>query len=206
VGGTLAASPGFDFADTFDLGIVFVGVAVFAAVGALSHQHERAFSASLIYLGLGAAAAVAINLLDIGWIDVAADARVVEHLAEAALVMALFSAGLKLDRPIAFREWTTVSRLLLLAMPITIGLTAVLGSLLLGLSAAGALLLGAALAPTDPVLAGDIGVGPPGEEDEREPNFAITAEAGLNDGLAGGGPQPAEKAAEQKQFVRAEHR
>jgi hypothetical protein len=69
VGGTLAASPGFDFADTFDLGIVFVGVAVFAAVGALSHQHERAFSASLIYLGLGAAAAVAINLLDIGWID-----------------------------------------------------------------------------------------------------------------------------------------
>ena len=184
MGGTLAASPGFDFADTFDLGIVFVGVAVFAAVGALSHQHERAFSASLIYLGLGAAAAVAINLLDIGWIDVAADARVVEHLAEAALVMALFSAGLKLDRPIAFREWTTVSRLLLLAMPITIGLTAVLGSLLLGLSAAGALLLGAALAPTDPVLAGDIGVGPPGEEDEHEPNFALTAEAGLNDGLA----------------------
>ncbi len=45
MGGTLAASPGFDFADTFDLGIVFVGVAVFAAVGALSHQHERAFSA-----------------------------------------------------------------------------------------------------------------------------------------------------------------
>jgi NhaP-type Na+/H+ or K+/H+ antiporter len=44
--------------------------------------------------------------------------------------------------------------------------------------------LGAALAPTDPVLAGDIGVGPPGEEDEHEPNFALTSEAGLNDGLA----------------------
>ena len=48
----------------------------------------------------------------------------------------------------------------------------------MGLSAAGAIVLGAALAPTDPVLAGDIGVGPPGEEDEREPNFAVTAEAG----------------------------
>ena len=46
---------GFDFLDTFDLGVLFIGLAVFAAVGALSHQHERAFSASLIYLGLGAA-------------------------------------------------------------------------------------------------------------------------------------------------------
>ncbi|HKH18217.1 MAG TPA: cation:proton antiporter, partial [Solirubrobacteraceae bacterium] len=49
---------------------------------------------------------------------------------------------------------------------------------------AAALLLGACLAPTDPVLAGDIGVGPPGDEDEHEPNFALTSEAGLNDGLA----------------------
>jgi NhaP-type Na+/H+ or K+/H+ antiporter len=98
--------------------------------------------------------------------------------------MALFSAGLKLDRRLAVREWATVGRLLLLAMPITIGLVAVLGGLLLGLSAAAAIVLGAALAPTDPVLAGDIGVGPPGDEDEHEPNFALTAEAGLNDGLA----------------------
>ena len=47
-----AAGQGFDLFETFDLGVLFVGVAVFAAVGALSHQHERAFSASLIYLGL----------------------------------------------------------------------------------------------------------------------------------------------------------
>ena len=98
--------------------------------------------------------------------------------------MALFSAGLKLDRPLTFRDWSSVARLLLLAMPVTIGAVALLGGTLLGLSAAGALLLGAALAPTDPVLAGDIGVGPPGDEDEHEPNFALTAEAGLNDGLA----------------------
>ena len=173
-----------DFLDTFDLGVLFVGIAVFAAVGALSHQHERAFSASLIYLGLGAGAAVVITWLDIGWIDPIADAELVEHLAEAALVMALFSAGLKLDRPLTFRDWSSTARLLLLAMPVTIGAVALLGSSLLGLSAAAALLLGAALAPTDPVLAGDIGVGPPGDEDEHEPNFALTAEAGLNDGLA----------------------
>jgi NhaP-type Na+/H+ or K+/H+ antiporter len=181
----LAAGQGFDLLETFDLGVLFVGIAVFAAVGALSHQHERAFSASLIYLALGAIAAVTIALLDVGWLDPVADAELIEHLAEAALVMALFSAGLKLERPLAFREWATVTRLLALAMPVTIGAVALLGAGLLGLSAGAALLLGAALAPTDPVLAGDIGVGPPGEEEEHEPNFALTAEAGLNDGLAG---------------------
>jgi NhaP-type Na+/H+ or K+/H+ antiporter len=179
-----AAATGFDFGGTFDLGVLFVGIAVFAAVGALSHQHERAFSASLIYLGFGAAAAVTIGLLDIAWIDPIDDAGPIGHLAEAALVMALFSAGLKLDRPLTFRNWSSVGRLLGLAMPVTIGLVALLGGALLSLPTAAALLLGAALAPTDPVLAGDIGVGPPGDEDEHEPNFALTAEAGMNDGLA----------------------
>ena len=61
---------------------------------------------------------------------------------------------------------------------------ALFGVTAMGLPLAAAILLGSALAPTDPVLAGDIGVGPPGEEEEREPSFSITAEAGLNDGLA----------------------
>src|SRR6185436_14879263 len=82
------------------------------------------------------------------------------------------------------RAWSSTARLLLIAMPVTIGLIALLGSQLLGLSAGAALLLGACIAPTDPVLAGDIGVGPPGDEDDHEPNFALTSEAGLNDGLA----------------------
>jgi NhaP-type Na+/H+ or K+/H+ antiporter len=180
----LSAATGLDLLDTFDLGVLFVGLAVFAAVGALSHQHERAFSASLIYLGLGAAGAVTIAALDLDWIDPVADAELIEHLAEAALVMALFSAGLKLDRPLTWRDWSSVTRLLALAMPLTICAVALLGDGLLGLSGAAAVLLGAALAPTDPVLAGDIGVGPPGDEEEHEPNFALTAEAGLNDGLA----------------------
>ena len=96
----------------------------------------------------------------------------------------MISAGLKLDRELTRRAWSSTARLLLIAMPITIGLIALLGSQLLGLSAGAALLLGACIAPTDPVLAGDIGVGPPGDEDEHEPNFALTSEAGLNDGLA----------------------
>ncbi len=61
--GPLAADTGFSFADPFAVGLLFIGVAIFAAVGALSHQHERAFSASLIYLVLGCGAAVVIDAL-----------------------------------------------------------------------------------------------------------------------------------------------
>ena len=182
--GPLAADTGFSFADPFAVGLLFIGFAVFAAVGALSHQHERAFSASLIYLVLGCGAAVVLHLSGVEWVDPVADAGPIDHLTEIAVIVALFSAGLKLDRPLTWRAWGSTARLLLIAMPVTIGLVALLGSQLLGLSAAAALLLGACLAPTDPVLAGDIGVGPPGDEDEHEPNFALTSEAGLNDGLA----------------------
>jgi sodium/hydrogen antiporter len=99
-------------------------------------------------------------------------------------VVALFATGLKLERELSFRGWRNVARLLLVAMPLTIGAIALFGSLVMGLSLGAAIALGACLAPTDPVLAGDIGVGPPGDEEEREPNFSITGEAGLNDCLA----------------------
>jgi NhaP-type Na+/H+ or K+/H+ antiporter len=180
----LAADTGFSFADTFPIGLLFIGLAVFAAVAAMSHEHERAFSASLIYLGLGAVAAAAIQVLDVAWIDPLKDEKVIEHVAEIALIFALFSSGLKLDRALRWREWGSVTRLLVLAMPLTMAGIALFGTQVMGLSLGAALLLGAILAPTDPVLAGDIGVGPPGDEAEHEPNFALTAEAGANDGLA----------------------
>ena len=180
----LAADTGFTFADTFPLGLLFVGLAVFVAVAAMSHERERAFSAALIYLGLGALAAFAIQLFDVAWLDPLEDEQVIEHIAEIALIFALFSSGLKLDRAMRWRAWSSVARLLALAMPLTMAGIALFGSLVLGLSLGAALLLGAILAPTDPVLAGDIGVGPPGDEAEHEPNFALTAEAGGNDGLA----------------------
>ena len=179
-----AADTGFTFADPFAVGLVFIGFAIFAAVGALSQERERACAASVSYLGLGGGAAAFINVAGLDGVDRVEDAALIDHLTEIAVVIALFSAGLKLERPLTPKAWGTTARLLLLAMPLTIGLIALLGSLLLGLSAAAALLLGAILAPTDPVLAGDIGVGPPGDEDEHEPNFALTSEAGLNDGLA----------------------
>ena len=180
----IAAVPGFEFGDLYALGLAFVGIVVVAALAALSHQHERAFSASLIYLVLGLGAAAAVELLGVHWLDPVDDAEVVERLAEFCVIVALFSTGLKLDRELSWAAWGSVARLLAVVMPLTIVAIAVFGTQVMGLSFAAAVVLGGALAPTDPVLAGDIGVGPPGEEDETEPNFSVTGEAGLNDGLA----------------------
>ena len=100
------------------------------------------------------------------------------------MIVALFATGVRLDRRLVPREWRTTALLLGAVMPITIAAVAVYGVWAMGLSAGAAVVLGAALAPTDPVLAGELGVGPPGEGDEAEPHFALTSEAGLNDGLA----------------------
>jgi NhaP-type Na+/H+ or K+/H+ antiporter len=180
----LAAGPGLHFADPYALGLLFAGIAVFAAIGALSHQEDRAFSASIIYLGLGALAALAIDVLDIGWVDPLKDAELYQRAGELAVIVALFGTGLKLDKELTWDAWGRVSKLLLIAMPLTIAAIALFGTQVMGLSLGAAIVLGAILAPTDPVLAGDIGVGPPGDEEEHEPNFSITGEAGLNDGLA----------------------
>ncbi len=110
--------------------------------------------------------------------------EITERLTEFIVLIALMGAGLKLDRALAWRAASITWRLLGIAMPLTILALALLGYALLGLGVASAVLLGAALAPTDPVLASDVQVGGPREGKEDEVRFALTSEAGLNDGLA----------------------
>lgn len=107
-----------------------------------------------------------------------------ERMTEIVVIVALMGAGLKLDRPIGWRRWQTTWRLLGIAMPLTIAALALLAYWVLGLGVASALLFGASLAPTDPVLASDVQVGPPRTGEEDEVRFALTSEAGLNDGLS----------------------
>ncbi|SKA13546.1 cation:proton antiporter [Consotaella salsifontis] len=107
-----------------------------------------------------------------------------EKLTELVLIVSLMGAGLKLDRALGWRRWALTWRLLGISMPLSIAGVALVGWSLLGLAPAAALLLGAALAPTDPVLASDIQVGPPGSGCETPVRFALTSEAGLNDGLS----------------------
>ncbi|HZW47957.1 MAG TPA: cation:proton antiporter [Microvirga sp.] len=108
----------------------------------------------------------------------------VERLSELVVIIALMGAGLKIDRLFGWRRWTLTWRLLGISMPLTILGLAWFGYNLLGLSVASAVLLAGALAPTDPVLASDVQVGPPHGGQEDEVRFTLTSEAGLNDGLA----------------------
>lgn len=108
----------------------------------------------------------------------------IEKLTELVVIISLMGAALKIDREIGWRAWMTTWRLLAIAMPLTILALWGAGYGLLGLSAASALLLAAALAPTDPVLASDVQVGPPKSGEEDDTRFSLTSEAGLNDGLA----------------------
>jgi sodium/hydrogen antiporter len=112
-------------------------------------------------------------------------AQIVERVTEFVVIISLMGAGLKLDRSFGWVSWHMTWRMLGIAMPLTIAALTMAGTSLLGLPLAAALLLAAALAPTDPVLASDVQVGPPGQpDDEDEIRFTLTAEAGLNDGLA----------------------
>jgi sodium/hydrogen antiporter len=106
-----------------------------------------------------------------------------ERFTEFVVIIALMGAGLKIDRIFDWRHWGVTWRLLVITMPLSILAIMMLG-LWAGLPLAAALLLGASLAPTDPVLASDVQVGPPQTGQEDEVRFGLTSEAGLNDGFA----------------------
>ncbi|MDP9139907.1 MAG: sodium:proton antiporter [Pseudomonadota bacterium] len=139
-------------------------------------------SLAILCVALGAA------FFGLGLMDFNPDPRtwdtVTERLVELVVIVSLMGAGLKLDRPLSWRGWSSTWRLLGIAMPLTILATLVLGVLGLGFSLAMAMLLAASIAPTDPVLASDVQVGPPRSGDEDEVRFGLTSEAGLNDALA----------------------
>ena len=107
-----------------------------------------------------------------------------EKVSELCVIAGLFGVGLRIDRLASRKLWVPTVRLLAVAMPLCILAAAAAGWLFAGMTVAGALLLAAVLAPTDPVLAGDVQVGAPTEGGEHPVRFSLTTEAGLNDGLA----------------------
>ena len=179
-----AFAPGFEPVGAFPVLLVFLGFVLLAAARALTVEEESPFSASVVYLALGLAAAGVIHALGIRWIDPFEDAHLIEHLTEFALVVALFASGLTINRPLRWRQWRAVVGLLGLVLPLTIAAGVLYGVGAMGLSLGAAVALGAILAPTDPVLAGTVGLGSPGDSrEESDARFNLTAEAALNDGL-----------------------
>ena len=110
--------------------------------------------------------------------------RITERFTELVVIITLMGAGLKIDRIVGWRQWAVTWRLIAITMPLSILAITGLVSWVMGLPLAIALLLAASLAPTDPVLASDVQVGPPKTGDEDEVRFGLTSEAGVNDGAA----------------------
>jgi sodium/hydrogen antiporter len=157
------------------VGALLIAVALFGTV-----LKRLPLSTSMLYLAVGFALGPA------GWGLMSADpfpnSVLIERAAEVAVLISLFAAGMKLSLPLSDKRWHLPLRLALTSMVITVALIALIGSLVLGLSLGAAVLLGAILAPTDPVLASDVQVENATDRDQLR--FSLTGEGGLNDGTA----------------------
>ncbi|MBA2362461.1 MAG: cation:proton antiporter [Chloroflexia bacterium] len=137
-------------------------------------------STSNIYLLVGLIMGPGVIGL-VSW-DAVREARLLEHLTEIAVIVSLFTVGLNIRRSPGARSWLLPLRLASLTMVLTIAAVALIGVLLLDLPLGAAVLLGAVLAPTDPVLASDVQVR--GVTDRDTLRSGLSGEAGLNDGTA----------------------
>jgi NhaP-type Na+/H+ or K+/H+ antiporter len=168
-------------ADVFTVASVVVGVLLIAMTIANSFIARLPLSAAMLYLAVGAGIGPwGLGLLSL---DPIGQAPLLERLSEVAVLISLFVAGLKLAIPLNdWRRWRIPVQLASVAMVVTVGAVTAIGVYLLGLPLGAAVLLGAVLAPTDPVLASDVQLSD--AEDRDRLRFGLTGEGGLNDGTA----------------------
>jgi NhaP-type Na+/H+ or K+/H+ antiporter len=162
------------------LWFLIVGVLLVAMALSRSVLARLPLSTAMLYLAAGYALGPhGVGLVDL---DVYEQSGVWERVTEVAVIISLFAAGLKLRAPIRDGRWILPLRLATLSMTVTVGLVTLVGVLAMGLPLGAAVLLGAILAPTDPVLASDVQVTHASDRDRLR--FGLTGEAGLNDGTA----------------------
>lgn len=135
---------------------------------------------AIIYLAVGLL--LGPTVLNVFHFNPLKQSALLQVLTEAAVLISLFSAGVKMPVPVSFARWRTPMLLATLAMAITVGLVAAFAYYFLDLPLGAGVLLGAILAPTDPVLATDVQIRHPDDRDQLR--FTLTCEAGMNDGSA----------------------
>lgn len=118
---------------------------------------------------------------DLGLIDLDPTDPVVGKLAELALFSVLFTDGMKVNLRDLTSAWRLPGRALLLGMPLTLLLIAVLARYVAGLPWLQAFMVGAVLSPTDPVFAAAI-IGR--SEIPQRLRHLLNVESGINDGIA----------------------
>ena len=165
---------------TAGLWYILIGALLVAMALSDSLLRRLPLTTAMLYLAGG----VLLGPVGLGFfvLDPVTNAELLERLTEIVVIVSLFAAGLKLRAPLSDRRWLVPIILAFGSMALTVALIALVGWTLLDLSLGAAVLLGAVLAPTDPVLASDVQVDHPTDRDRLR--FSLTAEAGLNDGTA----------------------
>lgn len=187
-----------EFFESYDIWLIVIGIAILATTLLPRLLSDKPSSIPMFLITLGfLMVALPFGLEAPNPFE---HNKITERLTELGVIIALMGAGLKIDRIPGLKSWGSTWRLLSITMVLTIAMTAFVGWWLAAFVPATAMLLGAVIAPTDPVLAADVQITSPGGKEgtmrnpgegeeleikeEDEVRFALTSEAGLNDGLA----------------------
>ncbi len=152
-------------------------VVLFAGVLLSGIAHRTILSTAVLFLMAGVLLGDGVT----GVLDLRPDDDLVVGLAELALFSVLYTDGMRVGFSDLRRAWRLPGRALVLGMPLTFAVTAALAHWVAGLPWTESMLVGAVLAPTDPVFASAI-VGR--DEVPGRLRSLLNVESGLNDGLA----------------------
>ncbi len=162
------------------LWFVLVGSLLLAKGLTSSALKRLPVTSAIIYLAVGIL--VGPTVLNLFHFNPVQESALLEVLTEIAVLISLFSAGIKMPVPFSFAAWRTPILLATISITLSVGMVAAFAYYVLGLPLGAGVLLGAIIAPTDPVLATDVQIRHPGDRDQLR--FTLTCEAGINDGSA----------------------
>jgi NhaP-type Na+/H+ or K+/H+ antiporter len=168
--------------DSYLISLVIIGIASLAMAWMPSVSKKTGISYSIIYVIVGFL--IHYFFEDLVFINPLREGATTVHITEMVVIISLMGTGLKIDQRFSFKTWRVPFILVSVTMVFCIAIVAFLSNQFLHFDIASAVLLAAALAPTDPVLASDVQVGPPLEKRKDNIRFSLTAEAGMNDGTA----------------------
>lgn len=164
--------------DTYILNLLLIGLLLLVVTLGSGWIERLPLSYALIYLSVG----ILIGYSGFNLINVKPNTQFLERLTEFVVIVSVFGCGLKINRPLKLKLWQSTIRLIGLLMPVSIFALAAIAHFVLGMGWGAAVLVGAILAPTDPVLASEVQLAHVKDKDELR--FALTSEGGLNDSLA----------------------
>ncbi|MGB3309923.1 MAG: sodium:proton antiporter [Nodosilinea sp.] len=164
--------------DIYILDLLVVGLLLLAVTLGSGWIGRLPLSYALIYLIVG----ISLSPYGFNLVRVRPDAQLLERLTEMVVLISLFSCGLKMNRPLKAWAWNSTVRLIGFLMPLSIFAIAAIAHFVLNLEWGEGILLGAILAPTDPVLASEVQLYD--HQDRDELRFGLSSEGGLNDALA----------------------